>query len=207
MDSRLTGIEKRLDAVEGNGGSAAATAPTAPQPANAVPGWRVTVFPLVNSGGHSDTPLARVHAPIGTTLFNLHLANGPNSNQVAYQGSAFFRAKVPGRYTFNISYDQSKAGRFKCYTDMKVEDTQIISQERFPSEDPANFSGGLELQDGTYKLTYEIACKGALYKNETQLDERDIQRYQQISYNVTVLAPDDDQMRPFEPDELFIVKK
>lgn len=210
MNKRLDSIEQRLDKVEGQPPreSAPDTSSATAQggrAANAEPGWRIAVIPFSADNGLADTPLARVSAPLGPTKFDLH---GDSTSFVDYEGTAFFWAKSPGKYTFNIAVDQSRAGRYDCQTDLKIEDKKLITMTKFGNDRPFTSSGGIELQEGKYQIGYNIACWHALSRpSKPMRSDGDVEAYKRISYDVTVLGPDDDQLREFEPDELFILKK
>lgn len=207
MDERLEAMENRVDRLDGGSApSSNSVAPAAPS-RSAVPGWRLSIAPLTSDGKPGDTPIARATIPIGQVRFDQHFKQGPVTDFVNYEGSAFFAAKMDGRYSFNIAVEPPAGSGDLCRMRLRVEETELITPERFPEARPYTASGGIELQQGNLLLTYDVSCWNRLSNPSGSIQQSGMNRYKQIAYHVTVLGPDDDALRDFEPDELFVLKK
>lgn len=207
MNQKFDAIENRLDKLEGGAGSnqpAVAAAATK----KATPGWQLELYPYGN-GSFQDTPVGRKHVPIGPVPFKLTLKSAPVSSYVEYRGKAFFKAASAGQYGFGIDVDASSGNQkyfglqYSCIPGLSVDDQPVITREEKDTDFSA--TGGINLQEGTYELSFRLSCRSNHDPYGKAPDEQDIEILGNTKFAIQVIGPDDGELRPFKNEELFTV--
>jgi hypothetical protein len=216
INNKFDVIDKRLDSLEkitqsgANSpapSTSAATAKLQPDMV-AVPGWKIDVLPY-DGDTLRPAPIARTKAPIGKTFFNLHFGDGPTAALVAYRGSAYFRARENGQYTFKLT--MAPAQRFACSVEFNVEKDKVFGNKDIEGRDGVqDISGVIDLQTGDYMLNFTIGCiKTTLTRyvgGSGTIADIITESYNNTSFGFKVLGPSDPQFRDFNNDELFFVQ-
>jgi hypothetical protein len=205
MNGRFDKIEKRLDKIEGG-----AQVDGAPEPVSATPpqkkalsGWDIELFPFEKDGIQTIS-VARAHVPIGQLHFQLSLKPGPVSSYVQYRGKAFFKAAADGKYGFSLSTSVGNRGpdaQMSCTPSISVDDHIVIKAQQKRTDFVA--TGGMELQSGTYELTYTLSCKSDLDRYEAAPSNSTVRLLNITVFDVKVIGPDDNDFREFGQNELF----
>ncbi|MCD7111828.1 hypothetical protein LRX75_22635 [Rhizobium sp. DKSPLA3] len=212
MNDKFERMEKRLDALENPPAESADAIPAKPAAGRTkvTPGWQIELFPY-GKDGPQELSIARAHVPIGELPFKLSLKDGPVSNFVQYRAKALFRAASSGKYGFRITMDSTSHNtRFlnpslECVSQINLDDREVLAPEWRKTDFAA--SGGVELDAGTYELSYTVSCTGFLEKLSYTPNKNTIEIARNTTINVQVIGPDDDDFRVFEPSELYTTGK
>ena len=208
MNDKFESMEKRLDALENPPAEPADEVPAKPAAARtkATPGWQIELYPY-GRDGLQDMSIARAHVPIGELPFKLSLKDGPVSNYVQYRAKAYFKAATSGEYSFRLTGDStSRKGRIlsptlNCISQINLDDEEVLAPEWRKTDFAA--SGGVDLEAGTYELTYTVSCTGFTERLTYTPKRHTIEIARNTTINVQVLGPDDEDFRDFEPSELY----